>query len=557
MRAGAGLAPARDAPTLERNVHLPNQIPGTIIVGGGLAGLFAALRMAPRPVTVIAAAPLGEGAASVWAQGGIAAAVDEGDTAEAHARDTIDAGAGIVDEAVAHMVAGAGAARVHDLLAYGVPFDRDLSDRLVCSREAAHSAKRVVRVKGDGAGRAIMEALIAAVRATPSINVIEGFCVTELIAHGRRVNGLVMELADDAAARYLLTGVSDLVLATGGVGALYARSTNPPYALGSAIALAARAGAAIADAEFVQFHPTAIDIDASPTPLATEALRGEGAVLVNGKGRRFMFDHHADGELGPRDVVARGVFGEIQAGRGAFLDCREAIGSAFPERFPTVYGQCRSGGIDPVSDLIPVTPAEHYHMGGVRTDADGSTGIDGLWVIGEGSSTGLHGANRLASNSLLEAVVFADRVAAAIARRAAAGSTALRREKAERLPDAGARNAAIAMIRFTMGENAGVVRNEAGLRTALAVLRDIGQAVDGDWVVANAALTGRFIVEAALRRKESRGAHYREDFPARDEARARRESMTLAGLNLRDSAMARGALTAAMGGHAGQGDLEH
>ncbi len=528
------------------SVKIPAAASNVVIVGGGLAGLFAALRLAPLPVTVITAAPLGQGAASAWAQGGIAAAVSDGDSAEAHAADTIAAGAGLVDDAVARLVTSAAAARVHDLLAYGVPFDRDLEDKLICSREAAHSAKRVVRVKGDAAGRAIMHAIIDAVHKTPSITLIEGYTAIRLKAFGRTVTGLVIEHPDDPAAHVMINNTQAIVLATGGIGALYDRSTNPDVSRGNAIALSARAGAAVSDTEFVQFHPTAVDVDTNPTPLATEALRGEGATLINRHGDRFMFAHHADGELGPRDIVARGVFEEIKADRGAFLDCREAIGADMPDRFPTVYGQCRAAGINPVDEPIPVTPAEHYHMGGVKTDRNGRTGVDGLWAIGECAATGLHGANRLASNSLLEAVVFAARAASDIAATVAPASAQCSRVKTTHLPDEGARAAAMTMIRATMGEYVGVVRDEAGLRTAVDTLAEIENAAEGDSSVANAALTARFIAEACLRRKESRGAHFRSDYPAPDDTRCKSQSMTLQGLNLRQSMTARDVLAAAL-----------
>ncbi len=382
-----------------------------VIVGGGLAGLFCALKLAPRPVTVISAAPLGEGASTAWAQGGIAAAVAEGDSAEAHAADTIAVGAGLVDEAIALGLAREAGARVRDLLRYGVPFDRDLEGKLAVSQEAAHSARRIVRVRGDMAGKAIIAALIEAVRATPSIRVIEGYVAEALVTEGDAVTGLQLRKAGDTTAKPLSIPARAVVLATGGIGHLYAVTTNPVEASGLGLAIAARAGAVISDPEFVQFHPTAIMVGRDPAPLATEALRGEGATLINGRGERFMAARHKLAELAPRDIVARGVFAEIAAGRGAFLDATVSPGRHFAEKFPTVYASCMSAGIDPATQPIPVAPAAHYHMGGIAVDARGRTSLRGLWAGGEVSCTGAHGANRLASNSLLEAVVYAARIA--------------------------------------------------------------------------------------------------------------------------------------------------
>ncbi|HUO53766.1 MAG TPA: FAD-dependent oxidoreductase, partial [Rhodoblastus sp.] len=300
--------------------------PEILIVGGGLAGLFCALKLAPLPVAVLAAAPIGKGSCSVWAQGGVAAAVSEGDSPELHARDTVVAGAGIVDEEVALSVAREARARVEDLLRFGAPFDRDAAGRLTPSQEAAHSARRIVRVKGDGAGAAIMQALIAEVRRTPSIVVHENVVVEDLIVQFGRVTGVFGRDSEGVLRAYNAKAV---VLASGGIGGLFAVTTNPPQASGAALAFSARAGAKIADAEFVQFHPTALDIGVDPAPLATEALRGEGAVLVDRDGRRFMPALHQDAELAPRDIVARGVFAERAAGRGAFLDATQAVGAAF------------------------------------------------------------------------------------------------------------------------------------------------------------------------------------------------------------------------------------
>jgi L-aspartate oxidase len=316
---------------------------------------------------------------------------------------------------------------------------------------------------------------------------------------------------------------------------LFALTTNPAYALGEAIAMAARAGAVIADAEFVQFHPTAIDAGIDPAPLATEALRGEGALLVNDKGERFMLTLDPRGELAPRDVVARGVFAELRAGRRAFLDCRQAIGARFETAYPTVYAHCQRAGIDPVTELIPVAPAEHYHMGGIATDARGRTSIGGLWAVGEVASTGLHGANRLASNSLLEAAVFGAHVAAdikSVLPRDRVGHFVVpRRVPGARPADPGLRAAAVTRLRDIMTTYVGVVRTAKGMRTALEALKSLEQKSHGDTVLANMILTARLITAAALLRKESRGGHFRSDFPQSEPSLAHRTFMTLADLD--------------------------
>ncbi len=499
-----------------------------IVVGAGLAGLFTALKLAPRPVTVVSAARFGEGASSLWAQAGIAAALAEGDSPEDHAADTIAAGAGIVDETIALLLAREARERVEDLLRYGVPFDKDLEGRLTFSREAAHGRSRILHVRGDTAGRAIMQALVAAVRATPSINVLEGFAARDLVLRDGRVAGIEIAPGNGgASAPGLILPASAVVLATGGAGQLYAITTNPHEARGEGIAIAARAGAVIADAEFVQFHPTAIDVDRDPAPLATEALRGEGAVLINSRGERFMRAVHQDAELGPRDVVARAVHREVASGRGAFLDCR-ALGRALVAHFPTVYEICRQAGIDPTTDPIPVAPAAHYHMGGILTDARGRSTVDGLWACGEVASTGAHGGNRLASNSLLEAVVFGARVAVDIAGSLAAPVAS---RSAQDVPaSAGGRDERLEQVlRRTMAAEVGVIRDETSLFKALHTILSLEPEAKakGDRRLSNMLVTAKLIAAAAFARKESRGAHFRSDHPVACERLARRSFLTL------------------------------
>jgi L-aspartate oxidase len=492
----------------------------TLIVGGGLAGLFCALKLSPLPVTIVAAAPLGEGASTAWAQGGIAAAVAEGDTPEAHARDTVAAGAGLVDEAVALGIAREAGERVRDLLFYGVPFDKDLEGRLMVSREAAHSARRIVRVQGDMAGRAIMAALVDAVRKTPSIRLLENFSAEELVTDGETVTGLRARGPD---GRLVTLAAAAIVLATGGTGHLYSVTTNPPQARGIGLAIAARAGAVLADTEFVQFHPTALDVGQDPAPLATEALRGDGAMLVNRAGDRFMQRLHPDADLAPRDVVARGVFAEIAAGRGAFLDARKAIGAEFATRFPTVYASCKAAGIDPATQLIPVAPAAHYHMGGIAVDQRGRTSLAGLWAAGEVASSGAHGANRLASNSLLEAVVFAARIAEDIK------ATEPGRDKTALDATDGAQRSPVeneGALRKLMSAHVGVIRDRQGLARALAGILQIERTAQSH-ALRNMATAALLVTAAAWRRRESRGAHYRLDYPATDPAQAQRTFITL------------------------------
>jgi len=487
--------------TSDEVLRLPDDT--VLIVGAGLAGLFLALKLAPRRAVVLSPSPLGERAASAWAQGGLAAALGPDDDPDLHARDTVAAGAGLVDPVVASLIAREGPARVLDLLALGVPFDTTADGHLALSLEAAHSRPRVARVKGDLAGKAIMQALIGAAHEASHVEVIEGLAMNALLhdSHG----GVGGALCVDKDNRTVRVQARETVLAVGGVGGLYRVTTNPVSAQGVALAAAAHVGATIADPEFVQFHPTAIDIARDPAPLATEALRGDGAFLVDRTGRRFMSDYDVQGDLAARDIVARSIHSEIAAGRGAFLDARAAVGSHFPDMFPTVFAACMNAGVDPRAMAIPIAPAAHYHMGGVATDLWGKTSARNLSAVGECASTGAHGANRLASNSLLEAVVFAWR----IAQRLREDTSAPQRATTAVITPPAA-NDVVDMLRKRMSAHAGVVRDETGLAEA------------ADWIEtaiarhgpANPLVAAQLIVTTALSRRESRGGHYRKDFPA-------------------------------------------
>jgi L-aspartate oxidase len=436
-----------------------------------------------------------------------------------------------VDSAIALLVANEGPARVRELLTLGVPFDVDDSGAFLLALEAAHGRTRVARVKGDLAGRAIMETLNAALCRATHVECVEGVSLHSLLQDATgRVVGVACEVSNpvngdvhgeapgEAPGELRHYYGAATVLATGGLGGLYAVTTNPDTAQGVALAAGWRAGARLRDLEFVQFHPTALDVQQHPAPLVTEALRGHGAVLVNTSGEPFMKRYHSAGDLAPRDVVARAIHAERVAGRGTALDARRAVGAKFPEEFPTVFAACQAAGIDPRVQPIPVAPAAHYHMGGLATDAQARTTLPGLYAVGECASTGLHGANRLASNSLLEALVFAHRAAEqlradwplldgegeAVNVLPELASGQLPEFSAGHLPEP-----ALQLLRERMSRDAGLVRNAEGLQGLLSFIDGL-RATHGD---ANPLLAARLVASAALQRQESRGGHYRSDYP--------------------------------------------
>jgi len=476
---------------------------GPLIIGGGLAGLSAALEAGPRKALVVTPAPLLEACSSAWAQGGVAAALSTNDAPALHAADTAAAGAGLVEAAATDILTGDGRTTVEWLAALGAPFDRDAAGGFAVSLEAAHSRARVARVGGDGAGRAILSALIAAVRAAPHIQVQEDGRLRGLIRDARgRVRGALIERGGPGTRRLVEVLAPSVVLATGGAGGLFAHTTTPAALLGEGMAAAYRAGAEILDPEFVQFHPTAIDVGLDPMPLATEALRGEGARLIDRDGR-FLLGEAADADLQPRDVVARAVHAARAAGIGAFLDCR-VLGAHLAEEFPAVFAACMRAGLDPRETPIPVAAAAHYHMGGIAAGPDGRTSLPGLFAVGECAATGVHGANRLASNSLLEAAAFGRRTGRAAAVVTAGTGATLPTPVA---PDLS--SVALQTLRETMSRRVGVVRDAAGLNEALAVIAGL----EADAPGALPLVAARLIAKSALARCESRGGHFRSDYP--------------------------------------------
>ncbi|MER8942848.1 L-aspartate oxidase [Mesorhizobium sp. M0915] len=467
-----------------------------VIIGGGIAGLMTALHLAPEPVLLLSRSPLGADASSAWAQGGLAVSLGEDDEPALHLSDTLAAGDGLCDVEAARLIVYAARAAIEDLAHLGVRFDRTPAGGLRLGLEAAHSRRRIVHADGDGSGREVMRALVAAVRSTPTIEVVEGFEARRLAMEDGRIAGV---LANGPTGPVLLA-TGRVVLATGGIGGLFHDTTNPLGSCGQGLALAARAGATLADLEFIQFHPTALDGPGRPMPLISEAVRGEGATVVDETGRRFL-DGVQGAELASRDIVARAVWKHLADGHRVFLDVREKPGATFAQNFPTIASACGKAGIDPARDLMPIRPAQHYHMGGVAVDLAGRTSVPGLWACGEVASTGLHGANRLASNSLTEAVVCARWVAESLT-----GTPACRTKPiASDCPSADP-----TIVRPLLSRALGVLRNGEALKAAARALLPLAERKDA---ASDPAAVGLMIAIVALRRRESRGAHCRTDFP--------------------------------------------
>lgn len=494
-----------------------------LVVGTGIAGLYVALRcreLGLRP-TLITKSRLEE-ATTRYAQGGIAAAVGPDDSPALHLKDTIRAGAGLVDLAAAKALTYEAPARIADLVRYGVPFDT-VEGQIALGREAAHSRMRILHAGGDATGLSIEETLKR--RALDAgIEVRERTVLRGLKSVGRA--GTVALISNEAGRNVEETEPGLVVLATGGTGSLYRQSSNPSVATGEGVAIAFRAGALLTDMEFIQFHPTVFWREGAPRYLITEAVRGEGAVLRNEAGERFLVSQHRDAELAPRDVVSRAVDREIhRTGHPCvYLDATAIPRDRFFARFPSVCRFLATYGLDPSRDWIPVTPVAHYMIGGVTTDLEGRTSLRGLYACGEVASTGVHGANRLASNSLLEGLVFGERVARHLVHPVARAVPLPGRLVRLDWPSGAGRDdlpGAVDRVRDLLWDDVGIVRSGGGLRSALEELSEIGgsteprRTTDLPGPVANAVLTATLVARAALTRTESRGAHYRSDFPKR------------------------------------------
>ncbi len=482
-----------------------------LIVGAGLAGLVTALNVSGRHVTILCPALPPAASASALAQGGIAAAASREDSPRLHAADTLQAGAGLCHPWAVQLLCTEALAAIRWIEDLGVRFDRQ-NGRWALHREAAHRCARVLHIDGDATGAALTEAMLRAARAHPNIEFRAG-CTAVALRHGDRgISGVV---ALDDARRPFVIEAHDTVLATGGLGQLYSHTTNPRSACGDGLAMALQAGAWCAQLEFVQFHPTALAVRADPLPLITEAVRGAGGVLVDDRGQRFMVDVHPRAELAPRDVVARAVWRQVRAGRRVYLDATRVLREDSAS-FPALRALCTSQGIDPMRQPIPVLPAAHYHMGGIVVDTHGQSSLAHLWACGEVACSGVHGANRLASNSLLEAAVFGRRLGAALStrrRRSAHGRTGsfVQGDLGEVAPETDA--AAWATLRRLMWDCLGIERDAHSLRKASVQLATLARKMpDEQFLLRGRVRLAGAMLDAALARNASIGAHCRSDY---------------------------------------------
>lgn len=502
-------------------------IADVVVVGSGIAGLTTALqcRRSGLRVLLVTKARVDEGSTR-WAQGGIAAALAEDDSPDEHLQDTLVAGAGLCDEEAVRILVTEGPAAVRSLIDLGASFDRDASGALSLTREGGHLRDRIAHAGGDATGAEISRALVAAVASDPDIEVIENALVLDLLTDATgAAAGVTLHVMGEGSRDGVGSVIARaVVLATGGFGQVFAQTTNPAVATGDGVALALRAGAEVADLEFVQFHPTVMWLGPharGQQPLVSEAVRGEGALLRDGAGERFMVGVHPLAELAPRDVVSRAIMRHLldSGEQHVWLDARSFGAAAWQARFPTIWASCREHGIDPSSELIPVAPAAHYVSGGVRTDLDGRASIPGLFACGEVACSGVHGANRLASNSLLEGLVFATRIGRVLAQDLPTPGPAQEPAPGRALIPHSARRD----LQRSMSREASVIRSAGSLDRVAAVLADLpdrpgAEPCTEDWETANLQAVARVLVAHARERQETRGSHWREEYPDRDDA---------------------------------------
>ncbi|MGH9500667.1 MAG: L-aspartate oxidase [Terriglobales bacterium] len=503
-----------------------------LVIGAGVAGLRAAIDLAAAgSVTVLAKREVSD-SNTQWAQGGIAAALSDEDEISLHLQDTLQAGDGLCNPEAAKVLVEDAPDRIEELIQWGTEFDRQ-GTKLTFGREGAHSRNRILHAHGDSTGREILRALYAKTQTLKNISVMEFEFSTDLILEAGRVCGIQL-ITEKGETGHM--SASSVLLASGGLGQLYRNTTNPGVATGDGVAMAFRAGAEVADMEFIQFHPTALYLRKAPRFLLSEALRGEGAYLCNLEMDRFMPKYHPMAELAPRDVVARAIVHELEVSRAkdpvVYLDLTHLDAEKIKKRFPRIYATCLQYNIDITTELIPIRPAAHYAMGGIRSDLDGRSTLPGLYVAGEAAATGVHGANRLASNSLLEGLVFGARAGQAMRQELGKSSAKIGAPRA--LASNGPMNApieqTIAEIQDLMWRDVGIVRTGANLKCALDQLAQISPRVAHPqsrraFEARNLHLVGTLVARSALAREESRGAHYRLDYPDHNDAKFLKHSV--------------------------------
>jgi L-aspartate oxidase len=507
-----------------------------LVIGAGVAGLRAAIELADAGRVLVLAKREVRDSATHYAQGGIAAALSDEDEVSLHLQDTLVAGDGLCNEEAVRVLVEEGPVRIEELIEWGTQFDRN-GTKLAFTREGAHSRNRILHAHGDSTGREILRALYAKAKTLKNISVLEFEMSSDLLVEGGQVVG-VSVIGEKGQFQHI--PASAVLLATGGLGQLYRNTTNPEVATGDGVAMAYLAGAEVSDMEFIQFHPTALYLKKAPRFLLSEALRGEGAYLRNMELNRFMSKYHALGELAPRDVVARAIVHELEVTQNpdpvAYLDLTHLDADHVKQRFPRIYSTCLDLNVDITTELIPIRPAAHYAMGGVRTDLAGQTSVAGLYAAGEAAATGVHGANRLASNSLLEGLVFGARAGQAMRELLGSRTTHSQPKRAASSngPVETGIEALIGHVRDVMWNKVGIVRDGKGLRQAIQELQELEPRTTHPstrraFEARNILTSGLLVARLALAREESRGGHYRTDYPSHDDGRFLKHSLIRAG----------------------------